>query len=78
MVLGLRNEILRMLMSYTPLWLRVGLEAILGEAIHLRSPDDTAALKVSTVNRFVGLAYCLIDDNSTMLTHQCLMILLKL
>ena len=43
---GLRTTIANVVMSYSPLWLRIGLETILGEAIQLTSPKDTQTLKV--------------------------------
>jgi len=45
-ITGLREGIATALLSYSPLWLRVGLEAILGEVVSLRSPRDMTSLKV--------------------------------
>ena len=44
---GLRSQLLSVLMSYTPLWLRIGLETVFGEVIETRSLIDTNTLKVN-------------------------------
>ncbi|RZF43813.1 hypothetical protein LSTR_LSTR006354 [Laodelphax striatellus] len=44
MDLGLQGIVVKLLMCYHPLWLRVALEAVYGRGIHLRSNSDVVGL----------------------------------
>ncbi|XP_068096155.1 abnormal spindle-like microcephaly-associated protein [Hyperolius riggenbachi] len=50
---GERQKILNWLLSYNPLWLRVGLETIFGELISLESNSDITGLAVFILNRLL-------------------------
>ena len=43
-VAGMQSKVLQLLLYYNPLWLRLGLEAVYGRAIPLRSNSDVAGL----------------------------------
>ncbi|KAM8930263.1 abnormal spindle-like microcephaly-associated protein [Pelodytes ibericus] len=51
--IGERQKILNWLLSYNPLWLRVGLETIFGELISLESNSDVTGLAVFILNRLL-------------------------
>ncbi|KAI8496628.1 hypothetical protein Bbelb_252830 [Branchiostoma belcheri] len=51
---GIRQQILDMLLSYSPLWLRVGLETIFGEVLPLQHNGDVAGLSRFVLNRVLG------------------------
>ncbi|XP_053324917.1 abnormal spindle-like microcephaly-associated protein isoform X2 [Spea bombifrons] len=51
--IGERQKILNWLLSYTPLWLRVGLETTFGELISLESNSDITGLAVFILNRLL-------------------------
>ncbi|XP_069823618.1 abnormal spindle-like microcephaly-associated protein [Dendropsophus ebraccatus] len=51
--IGERQKILNWLLSYNPLWLRVGLETIYGELISLESNSDVTGLAVFILNRLL-------------------------
>ncbi|XP_035683104.1 abnormal spindle-like microcephaly-associated protein homolog isoform X7 [Branchiostoma floridae] len=51
---GIRQAILDMLLSYSPLWLRIGLETIFGEVLPLQHNDDVAGLSRFLLNRVLG------------------------
>ncbi|KAG9351153.1 hypothetical protein JZ751_025043 [Albula glossodonta] len=50
---GERQKVLTWLLSYNPLWLRIGLETIFGELIPLESNSDTMGLAVFILNRLL-------------------------
>ncbi|KAM4012115.1 abnormal spindle-like microcephaly-associated protein homolog, partial [Anomaloglossus baeobatrachus] len=51
--IGERQKILNWLLSYNPLWLRVGLETIYGELISLESNSDVTGLALFILNRLL-------------------------
>ncbi|XP_069593468.1 abnormal spindle-like microcephaly-associated protein [Ranitomeya imitator] len=51
--IGERQKILNWLLSYNPLWLRVGLETIYGELIPLESNSDVTGLALFILNRLL-------------------------
>ncbi|KAJ8376189.1 hypothetical protein SKAU_G00067690 [Synaphobranchus kaupii] len=51
--IGERQKLLTWLLSYNPLWLRIGLETIFGELIPLESNSDVMGLAVFILNRLV-------------------------
>ncbi|XP_015610094.1 abnormal spindle-like microcephaly-associated protein homolog isoform X2 [Cephus cinctus] len=50
--IGLQKEILELFLSYNPLWLRIGLEAVYGETIPLHSNNDIVGLSRFLLSRF--------------------------
>ncbi|XP_035230468.1 abnormal spindle-like microcephaly-associated protein homolog, partial [Stegodyphus dumicola] len=52
--LGIKKTILEMLLSYNPLWLRIGLETIYGEIITLQSNCDVIGLSRFIIHRFLS------------------------
>ncbi|KAL3871776.1 hypothetical protein ACJMK2_039754 [Sinanodonta woodiana] len=52
--LGVKQRILDMIISYNPLWLRIGLETIYGEVIPLQSNSDVFGLSRFIVTRLIG------------------------
>ncbi|NXJ11136.1 ASPM protein, partial [Odontophorus gujanensis] len=50
---GERQKILNWLLSYNPLWLRIGLETVYGELITLESNSDFMGLAVFILNRLL-------------------------
>ncbi|XP_069497625.1 abnormal spindle-like microcephaly-associated protein isoform X2 [Ambystoma mexicanum] len=50
---GERQKILNWLLSYNPLWLRIGLETIFGELISLESNSDVMGLALFILNRLL-------------------------
>ncbi|NXC42501.1 ASPM protein, partial [Penelope pileata] len=50
---GERQKVLNWLLSYNPLWLRIGLETIYGELITLESNSDVMGLAVFILNRLL-------------------------
>ncbi|XP_061680252.1 abnormal spindle-like microcephaly-associated protein isoform X2 [Syngnathoides biaculeatus] len=51
--IGERQKVLNWLLSYNPLWLRIGLETIFGELISLQSNSDTMGLAVFILQRLL-------------------------
>ncbi|NXS35336.1 ASPM protein, partial [Pomatostomus ruficeps] len=51
--LGERQKVLNWLLSYNPLWLRIGLETIYGELIALESNSDVMGLAIFILNRLL-------------------------
>ncbi|XP_075040271.1 abnormal spindle-like microcephaly-associated protein [Mixophyes fleayi] len=51
--IGERQKILNWLLSYNPLWLRIGLETIFGELISLESNSDVTGLALFILNRLL-------------------------
>ncbi|NWT18245.1 ASPM protein, partial [Vireo altiloquus] len=51
--IGERQKILNWLLSYNPLWLRIGLETIYGELIALESNSDVMGLAIFILNRLL-------------------------
>ncbi|XP_073427821.1 abnormal spindle-like microcephaly-associated protein [Dendrobates tinctorius] len=51
--IGERQKLLNWLLSYNPLWLRVGLETIYGELIPLESNSDVTGLALFILNRLL-------------------------
>ncbi|CAH2311669.1 abnormal spindle-like microcephaly-associated [Pelobates cultripes] len=51
--IGERQKILNWLLSYNPLWLRVGLETVFGELISLESNSDITGLALFILNRLL-------------------------
>ncbi|XP_063357213.1 abnormal spindle-like microcephaly-associated protein [Pelmatolapia mariae] len=51
--IGERKKVLNWLLSYNPLWLRIGLETIYGELISLESNSDTLGLAVYILQRLL-------------------------
>ncbi|XP_075154837.1 microtubule assembly factor abnormal spindle [Haematobia irritans] len=47
-----QREILELLLCFNPLWLRLGLEVVYGEKIHLQSNRDIVGLSTFILNRF--------------------------
>ncbi|GIY87946.1 abnormal spindle-like microcephaly-associated protein homolog [Caerostris darwini] len=52
--LGIKQDLLQMLLSYNPLWLRIGLETIYGEIIPLQSNSDIIGLSRFIIHRFLS------------------------
>ncbi|KAM6124479.1 LOW QUALITY PROTEIN: abnormal spindle-like microcephaly-associated protein [Pterocles gutturalis] len=50
---GERQKVLNWLLSYNPLWLRIGLEAVYGELIALESNSDVVGLAIFILNRLL-------------------------
>lgn len=50
---GERQKVLSWLLSYNPLWLRIGLETVYGELISLEDNSDVTGLAVFIVNRLL-------------------------
>ncbi|XP_069088229.1 abnormal spindle-like microcephaly-associated protein [Pleurodeles waltl] len=50
---GERQKVLHWLLSYNPLWLRIGLETIFGELISLESNSDVMGLALFVLNRLL-------------------------
>ncbi|KAM9378980.1 abnormal spindle-like microcephaly-associated protein [Phaethornis superciliosus] len=50
---GERQKILNWLLSYNPLWLRIGLETVYGELIALESNSDVTGLAIFILNRLL-------------------------
>ncbi|XP_037260754.1 abnormal spindle-like microcephaly-associated protein isoform X2 [Falco rusticolus] len=50
---GERQKILNWLLSYNPLWLRIGLETVYGELIALESNSDVRGLAIFILNRLL-------------------------
>ncbi|NWX08941.1 ASPM protein, partial [Caloenas nicobarica] len=50
---GERQKVLNWLLSYNPLWLRIGLETVYGELIALESNSDVMGLAVFILNRLL-------------------------
>ncbi|XP_060686162.1 abnormal spindle-like microcephaly-associated protein isoform X2 [Hemiscyllium ocellatum] len=51
--IGERQKVLKWLLSYNPLWLRIGLECIFGELIPLESNSDVVGLARFILNRLL-------------------------
>ncbi|NWV62496.1 ASPM protein, partial [Malurus elegans] len=51
--IGERQKVLNWLLSYNPLWLRIGLETIYGELITLESNSDVMGLAIFILNRLL-------------------------
>uniref|UniRef100_A0A8D2NAL4 Calponin-homology (CH) domain-containing protein n=1 Tax=Zonotrichia albicollis TaxID=44394 RepID=A0A8D2NAL4_ZONAL len=51
--IGERQKVLNWLLSYNPLWLRIGLETIYGELIALESNSDVVGLAIFILNRLL-------------------------
>ncbi|KAK2835151.1 hypothetical protein Q5P01_015635 [Channa striata] len=51
--IGERKKVLNWLLSYNPLWLRIGLETIYGELISLESNSDTLGLAMFILQRLL-------------------------
>lgn len=52
--LGLKGKILKMILSYNTLWLRIGLEVVYGEVIPLHSNDDLSNLTKFVMQRLLA------------------------
>uniref|UniRef100_A0A8C3CFE9 Assembly factor for spindle microtubules n=1 Tax=Cairina moschata TaxID=8855 RepID=A0A8C3CFE9_CAIMO len=50
---GERQKVLNWLLSYNPLWLRIGLETVYGELIPLESNSDVTGLAIFILNRLL-------------------------
>ncbi|XP_009472704.1 PREDICTED: abnormal spindle-like microcephaly-associated protein, partial [Nipponia nippon] len=50
---GQRQKVLNWLLSYNPLWLRIGLETVYGELIALESNSDVMGLAIFILNRLL-------------------------
>ncbi|KAJ8950710.1 hypothetical protein NQ318_012790 [Aromia moschata] len=57
--LVLKSEIMSMLLSYNPLWLRIGLETIFNEIIPLKSNSDAMGLSTFIATRLLRDSYLL-------------------
>ncbi|NXY71348.1 ASPM protein, partial [Glareola pratincola] len=51
--IGERQKVLNWLLSYNPLWLRIGLETVYGELIALESNSDVMGLVIFILNRLL-------------------------
>ncbi|TRZ18192.1 hypothetical protein HGM15179_008858 [Zosterops borbonicus] len=51
--IGERQKVLNWLLSYNPLWLRIGLETVFGELIALESNSDVMGLAIFILNRLL-------------------------
>ncbi|XP_038205101.1 abnormal spindle-like microcephaly-associated protein [Arvicola amphibius] len=51
--IGQRQKVLNWLLSYNPLWLRIGLETVYGELIPLAGNSDVTGLAVFVLNRLL-------------------------
>ncbi|XP_067141199.1 abnormal spindle-like microcephaly-associated protein homolog [Centruroides vittatus] len=52
--IGIRKYILKLLLDYNPLWLRIGLETVFGELIHLNSNNDILGLSRFIIQRLLN------------------------
>ncbi|GFY64101.1 abnormal spindle-like microcephaly-associated protein homolog [Trichonephila inaurata madagascariensis] len=52
--LGIKQDLLQMLLSYNPLWLRIGLETIYGEMIPLQNNSDVIGLSRFIIHRLLS------------------------
>ncbi|KAK4314215.1 hypothetical protein Pmani_014496 [Petrolisthes manimaculis] len=52
--LGLKQEMLHLMMCYNPLWLRIGLETVYGELLHLSSNSDITTITHFLINRLLS------------------------
>ncbi|PIK43592.1 putative abnormal spindle-like microcephaly-associated protein-like isoform X1 [Apostichopus japonicus] len=52
--LGMKQNILMMILSYNPLWLRIGLETIYGELLPIEDNSDVIGLSRFIVTRLLG------------------------
>ncbi|EDV27588.1 uncharacterized protein TRIADDRAFT_53434 [Trichoplax adhaerens] len=52
--LGLKQNLLDLLLSYNPLWLRIGLETIYGEVLMIESNQDIIGLSTFIISRFLS------------------------
>ncbi|XP_049713783.1 abnormal spindle-like microcephaly-associated protein isoform X3 [Elephas maximus indicus] len=50
---GERQKVLNWLLSYNPLWLRIGLETVFGELISLEDSSDVTGLAIFILNRLL-------------------------
>ncbi|PFX15185.1 Abnormal spindle-like microcephaly-associated protein-like [Stylophora pistillata] len=52
--LGIKKQVTDMILSYNPLWLRIGLETIFGEILPIHSNDDVNGLRRFITDRLLG------------------------
>ncbi|CAH3024578.1 unnamed protein product [Porites evermanni] len=52
--LGIKRQVVEMLLSYNPLWLRIGLETIYGEILPIQSNNDKGGLTRFLTERLLG------------------------
>jgi hypothetical protein len=50
---GLKHGVLKLFMSYNPLWLRIGLEIVCDTLIPMKSHTDLNTLTYFLINRYV-------------------------
>ena len=63
--MGLKQLVMQWLLSYHPLWLRLGLETVYGEIIHTEGADD-----LPTLARFINTRYVITLDSSQLHQNQ--------
>uniref|UniRef100_T1J799 Calponin-homology (CH) domain-containing protein n=1 Tax=Strigamia maritima TaxID=126957 RepID=T1J799_STRMM len=51
---GIKQKLVELIMSYNSLWLRIGLETVFGQIIHLKSNDDTDGLSQFILNQLLN------------------------
>lgn len=47
---------LQLVLSYNPLWLRIGLETVYGELLHLNSNSDMTGITRFIITRYASLS----------------------
>ncbi|ROT66000.1 hypothetical protein C7M84_016007 [Penaeus vannamei] len=52
--LGLKQMMLQLVLSYNPLWLRIGLETVYGELLHLNSNSDMTGITRFIITRLLN------------------------
>ncbi|KAG8199559.1 hypothetical protein JTE90_009400 [Oedothorax gibbosus] len=63
--LGIKKDLLEMLLSYNPLWLRIGLETVYGEIIPLHSNKDVVSLSRFIIHRFLSNPFIIAQHSYT-------------
>ena len=51
---GLKQQMLQLLLCYNPLWLRVGMETVYGELLHLSGNNDITGITHYVITRYTG------------------------
>nr|CAD7446462.1 unnamed protein product [Timema bartmani] len=67
---GLKRRVLELLLSYNPLWLRLGLEAVYGETIPLHSNSDMVGLATFIKNRLLSDPYIVRTHSHPTIRHM--------
>jgi abnormal spindle-like microcephaly-associated protein len=68
-VSGLKCKVMKLLLSYNPLWLRIGLEAIYGQTIPLESNSDVQGLTKFIATRLLSDPYTVQQNSHPTVSH---------